>query len=156
MASLDPPLAALFCRRHARISGDTAMADVTHLASGVRALRPFVPAKDFETSRRFYVALGFREKLLEDRLIEFSLGPYSFLLQDYYVAEWAGNFMMHVLVDDLDAWWTHIDSLDLPGRFGVDAPRAPKLEPWGLRVAYVIDPSDVLWHFAEVPKVRGG
>lgn len=132
------------------------MADVKNLASGVRALRPFLPAKDFETSRRFYLALGFREEPLGDKLVELYLGPHSFLLQDYYVAEWAGNSMMHVLVDDLDAWWAHIDSLDLPARFGVDAPRAPKPEPWGLRVAYVIDPSGVLWHFAEVRKARGG
>jgi uncharacterized glyoxalase superfamily protein PhnB len=39
--------------------------------------------------------------------------------------------------------------LDLPERFGVPAPRAPAVQPWGLRIAYVVDPAGVLWHVAE-------
>jgi uncharacterized glyoxalase superfamily protein PhnB len=80
-----------------------------------------------------------------------SLGEHSFLLQDYYVEDWAGNFMMHMLVSDLDAWWAHIAGLDLASRYGVQPPKAPAMQPWGLKVAYVVDPSGVLWHFAEVP-----
>jgi uncharacterized glyoxalase superfamily protein PhnB len=57
--------------------------------------------------------------------------------------------MMQLMVDDLDAWWAHIVALDLPGKFAVAPPRAPALQPWGLRVAYVFDPSGVLWHIAE-------
>ena len=38
---------------------------------------------------------------------------------------------------------------DLAARFGVQAPKAPAMQPWGLRVAYVVDPSGVLWHFAQ-------
>ena len=26
--------------------------------------------------------------------------------------------MMQLMVDDLDAWWAHIDALDLPSKFG--------------------------------------
>jgi uncharacterized glyoxalase superfamily protein PhnB len=77
------------------------------------------------------------------------IGTHSFLLQNFFVEEWASNFMMHVLMTNLDAWWKHIAALDLPGRYGVPSPKAPKLEPWGLNVAYVIDPSGVLWHIAE-------
>jgi len=50
---------------------------------------------------------------------------------------------------DLGPWWSRIAALDLAGRYGVQAPSAPKLQPWGLVVAYVFDPSGVLWHFAE-------
>jgi uncharacterized glyoxalase superfamily protein PhnB len=57
--------------------------------------------------------------------------------------------MMQVMVDDLDAWWTHIASLDLDARFGVPAPRPPAVQPWGLRIVYVTDPAGVLWHVAE-------
>ena len=117
----------------------------------VKAMRPFVPAKDFARSKAFYSDLGFRAEHLGDKLVEMHLGTYSFLLQDYYVEAWAGNFMMHVLVDGLDDWWSDIAALDLATRYGVEPPRAPKLEPWGLRVAYVFDPSGVLWHFAERP-----
>ena len=120
------------------------------LAAGVIALRPFLPAKDFQVSLSFYEALGFQAEAHGDDLVELHLGTYSFLLQNYYVAEWAGNFMMHVLVSDLDAWWEQIQALDLPSRFSVPSPRPPKAESWGLTVAYVIDPSGVLWHFAQV------
>ncbi|HEY3777681.1 MAG TPA: VOC family protein [Rhizomicrobium sp.] len=121
------------------------------LVGTVRALRPFVPAKDFEISKRFYADFGFRMEPLGDRLAAMHLGPHSFLLQDYYVEAWAGNFVMQVFVDDLDAWWEHLASLDLAARYGVPAPRAPRPESWGLTVAYVFDPSGVLWHIAALP-----
>lgn len=53
------------------------------------------------------------------------------------------------MVDDLDAWWAHIQSLDLSSRFGVAPPKAPALQPWGLRISYMTDPSGVLWHVAQ-------
>ncbi|HTF33457.1 MAG TPA: hypothetical protein VK714_07100 [Myxococcota bacterium] len=28
-------------------------------------------------------------------------------------------------------------------------PRAPAMQPWDLRIAYVVDPSGVLWHIGE-------
>src|SRR3954466_12258237 len=52
------------------------------------------------------------------------LGRHSFLLQDYYVEDWAANCMMHMLVDDVERWWAHIASLDLPSRYDVKPPRA--------------------------------
>jgi uncharacterized glyoxalase superfamily protein PhnB len=60
--------------------------------------------------------------------------------------------MMHLLVRDVDAWLARIKQLDLVAKFGVNPPIPPKMQPWGLRVAYVIDPSGVLWHFAEERK----
>ena len=125
--------------------------DPLALAGSIKAMRPFVPAKDFDASKRFYADLGFQIEPLGDKIAELRLGRHSFLLQDYYAKEWADNFMMHVLVDGLDAWWEHIAALDLAARYAVQAPRAPKLESWGLNVAYVFDPSGVLWHFAERP-----
>ena len=122
-----------------------------NIADTVLALRPFVPARDFERSKQFYADLGFRIEPLGDKLAEAHLSEHSFLLQDYYVEQWAGNFVMHMLVDDLDAWWAHIASLDLASRYGVQSPRAPKLESWGLVVAYVFDPCGVLWHIAKRP-----
>ena len=116
--------------------------------AGTELARPFLPAKDFELSKRFYETLGF-EKLLDSTVAIFRIGRGEFLLQSFYQEEWAENFMMQLMVDDLDAWWTHIQSLDLPGRFGVAPPKAPALQPWGLRIAYVTDPSGVLWHVAQ-------
>jgi hypothetical protein len=122
--------------------------EVMKLAQSVMSMRPMVPAKAFEISKRFYVDLGFQPQQLTDNLVEMRLGAYAFILQDYYVQEWADNFVMHMLVSDLSRWWNHIVALDLPSRYGVRSPRAPQLEEWGL-VAGVVDPSGVLWRIAE-------
>jgi catechol 2,3-dioxygenase-like lactoylglutathione lyase family enzyme len=115
---------------------------------GTESVRPFLPAKDFDLSKRFYEALGFT-KVLDGEVAIFRIGASSFILQNYFQKDWAGNFMMQLMVDDLDAWWAHVLSLDLPARFGVPAPKPPAIQPWGLRIAYVTDPSGVLWHIAE-------
>lgn len=118
------------------------------IPSGTETIRPFLPAKDFDRSKRFYETLGFA-KMLDGEVAIFGLGASSFILQNYFQKEWAENFMMQLVVDDLNAWWTHIASLDLPAKFGVPAPKPPALQPWGLRVAYVVDPTGVLWHVAQ-------
>jgi len=115
----------------------------------VVALRPFVPATDYAASFRFYVDLGFTAHPIGDQLASMQLGPFAFLLQDYFVEGFAGNFMMHLSVKDLDAWWTRIAALDLATKYGVRPPTAPAMQPWGLRVTYVVDPSGVLWHIAQ-------
>src|SRR5712692_8204371 len=121
--------------------------DATNLAQTVTAMRPMVPAKDFEISNRFYVALGFHPRPLTDQLVEMQLGVFSFILQAYYVREWADNFVVHLTVSDVCLWWDHIVSLDLPARYGVKT-KAPQSEGWAV-VAGVTDPSGVLWRFAE-------
>lgn len=117
---------------------------------GTETMRPFLPAKDFAVSKRFYEALGF-EKMLDAEVAIFRIGTGSFILQNYYQEDWAGHFMMQLVVDDLDAWWAHIEALDLTSRFDIKSPRAPAVQPWGLRVAYLVDPSGVLWHVAQRP-----
>jgi hypothetical protein len=51
---------------------------------------------------------------LPDRLVEMQLGVFSFILQDFYLREWADNFVVHLTVSDVGLWWEHIVSLDLP------------------------------------------
>jgi hypothetical protein len=122
--------------------------DVTQVPSGTELARPFLPGKDFDLSKKFYEALGF-EKLLDGEVAIFKAGSSSFILSRYYQENWAGNLMMQLMVDDLDAWWMHIEGLDQPGKFNVRPPTAPAMQPWGLRIIYVVDPSGVLWHIAE-------
>lgn len=119
---------------------------MTNTPSGTEVARPFVPAKDLELAKRFYKRLGFAIVLDADDVAIFRMGPSSFLLTRYDYAE---HFMMQLMVDDLDAWWAHIESLRLTSEFGVPEPRAPKMQPWGLRVAFLVDPSGVLWHVAQ-------
>jgi catechol 2,3-dioxygenase-like lactoylglutathione lyase family enzyme len=114
-------------------------------------MRPFLPAQDFDLSKRFYEALGF-EKVLDGEVAIFDTASGGFILQRYYQKDWAENFMMQLMVDDLDAWWAHLEALDLPAKFGVQPPKPPAMQPWGLRIAYVFDPSGVLWHVAESAK----
>jgi catechol 2,3-dioxygenase-like lactoylglutathione lyase family enzyme len=121
---------------------------VNMVPTGTERMRPFVPARDFDLSKRFYEALGF-EKVLDGEVAIFNTASGGFILQRYYQKDWAENFMMQLMVDDLDAWWVHLGALDLPAKFGVQPPKPPAMQPWGLRIAYVFDPSGVLWHVAE-------
>ena len=121
---------------------------MSKIPTGTELARPFLPVLDFEQSKRFYEALGF-EKLLDSEVAIFGAGSGGFILQRGYQKEWAENCMMQLMVDDLEAWWRHIDALELPRRFGVQPPKAPAMQPWGLRVAYVYDPCGVLWHVSQ-------
>ena len=118
-------------------------------APDVVALRPFIPAIDFQKSLRFYTDLGFTARLINDGLAAMDLGPFGFLLQEYDAKGFAEHFMLSLLVNDLSSWWTHIASLDLATNYGVRPPTAPARQPWGLTVSYVIDPTGVLWHFVQ-------
>ena len=116
----------------------------------VLALRPFVPARDLALSKRFYTALGFAVTLEETQVVFLKQGSFSFILQDFYVQALAENFMLQMLVRDLDAWWARVEAVDLVAEFGVKPPRAPAMQPWGMRVGFIFDPSGVLWHVAGV------
>jgi uncharacterized glyoxalase superfamily protein PhnB len=118
----------------------------------VVAIRPFVPAKDLEASFAFYVDIGFNARRLDDELAVMEMGGFSFFLQKFYVEEHAHNFMMQLMVKDLDAWWERIHGLELPAKYEVKEPIGPKVQPWGLRVAYVFDPAGVLWHVVQAPE----
>jgi hypothetical protein len=117
------------------------------LADTITAMRPVLPARDFGTSKQFYSDLGFQVRTLTDRLVELRCGAYSFLLQDYYVEQWAGNCAVHLLVADVDRWWGYICALDLTSRYGVKT-TAPRVEPWG-KVAGLTDPTGVLWQIIQ-------
>ena len=118
------------------------------IPDGAEAARPFLPAKDFAVSKAFYEAIGF-PKLLDGDVAIFGVGAGAFILQNFYQEQLAGNFVMQLMVDDLDAWWAHIEALDLPEKFGVRSPSPPAVQPWGLRISYLFDPSGILWHIAE-------
>jgi hypothetical protein len=117
--------------------------------SQILSLRPFVPAKDFDVSIRFYEALGFRVTLKDKGIAILKTEGFSFILQNYYVQEWAENCMLQMLVRDVDAWWEQNNPEALSTRFAVKPAGAPAMQSWGMRVGFVFDPSGVLWHIAE-------
>jgi hypothetical protein len=112
-------------------------------------LKAFVPAKDPLVSRQFYSDLGFTQNWANDQIAEFQIGAFRFLLQNYYVKEYASNFMMSLLVEDADLWWKHINEIHLPEKYPGIMAKPPAIQPWGLRVLYLSDPSGVLWHIAD-------
>ncbi len=71
--------------------------------TGSELARPFLPTKDFEASKRLYAALGF-EKTLDAEVAIFACGSGGFILQRHFQEGRAGNCMMQLMVDDLDAW----------------------------------------------------
>lgn len=115
-------------------------------------LKAFVPARDFALSRRFYSDLGFTEKWHNDQVAEFEVGGFRFLLQNFHAPGLAENFMMHLQVQDGDTWWKRITDASLKEKYQLHMARPPAIQPWGLRVLYISDPSGVLWHIADTPK----
>ncbi len=120
-----------------------------NLTSTAISLWPFLPAKNFELSKQFYLDLGFSIAHENRDTIGFAMGGQGFLLQNFYIKELADNFMIHLLVSDVGTWWNHALSLSLNEKYGVSVPKPPKDEPWGLKVLYLTDPSGVLWHVAQ-------
>jgi len=110
-------------------------------------IRPFVPARDFARSIEFYKALGFGLEYEDASVAIFDFEGAGFLLQNYYVREFAENCMIQLFVNDLDAWWTRTEGL--AEKFDVRAPVAPEMKDWGIRVGFLFDPTGVLWHVAE-------
>ena len=117
--------------------------------SPVVDLKTFVPAKDHDLAKQFYSDLGFTLNWGNDQIAEFQIGDFRFLLQNYYVEQYAANFVMHLTVDDADAWWKHIEDIKLTTKYPSIMAKPPALQPWGLRVLYLTDPSGVLWHIAD-------
>ena len=116
------------------------------------ALRPFLPAKDLPKSVAFYEALGFRVSHRDDTIAIMKRDSFSFILQNYYVQEWAENTMLQMMVRDVEPWWAAtVDAEKLVAEFGVREPRPPEMQKWGLIVGFLFDPSGVLWHVAEAP-----
>jgi uncharacterized glyoxalase superfamily protein PhnB len=111
-------------------------------------LKAFVPARDLDLSKRFYLAMGFSIPWSSDDMAYVHHGRSSFLLQKFFVQEHAHNFMMHLLVENVDDWWRHLDAQRIAQEFGVNI-GTPEDRPWGLRDFTLNDPSGVLWRIGQ-------
>ena len=115
------------------------------------SIRPFIGAKDFELSRRFYRDLGFEENVLSTDMSVFKTQELSFYLQNYYAKDWIDNSMIFLEVENAERFWNELLALDLTNKY-----EGVKLTPireydWG-RECFLHDPSGILWHFGEFVK----
>ena len=119
------------------------MSDLT-----VVEVKAFVPARDFALSKQFYQDLGFELAWSSDDLAYIKHGDCSFLLQNFYNEEHANNFMMHLLVTDVDAWWDLVQARAIAAKYGTMT-EPPEDRPWGLRDFVLVDPTGVLWRIGQ-------
>jgi hypothetical protein len=117
--------------------------------SPVLDLKAFVPAKNFDLAKQFYTDLGFTLNWGDDQIAEFGVGSFRFVVQNFYIQQHAENFMMHLMVEDADAWWKHIERIGLKEKYPGIMLKPPAIQPWGLRVLYLSDPTGVLWDIAD-------
>ena len=117
-------------------------------------IKAHLPARDFEISKRFYQDIGFTLCWSNVGLAYLHAGPHGdhgkvgFLLQDYYVKEFAEHLQMHLLVQDVDAWWAEIQAKQIAQKYNV-AIGAPEDREWQMRDFTLFDPSGVLWRIAQ-------
>lgn len=121
------------------------MSDLT-----VSDLRPFIPARNFALSKRFYAALGWETRDVDKGLALVRLADQQhFYVQDYYIKDVAENCMLHVTVADALAWYRHASAVLKGDRFGDARVQPPKPQAYGAVVTFVHDPSGVLLHLCE-------
>lgn len=118
------------------------------MAPSITDFKVFMPAKDFEQSKRFYTALGFTMSEGWGGTADFELNGNRFRLQDYYVRDWADNFMVVMGVDDIEAWHRHVQEIADSGEFTDVRVKPPEIVDDSL-VLHVVDPSGVLLIFVQ-------
>ena len=111
-------------------------------------IKAFVPAKDFIVSSHFYKDMGFEIAWESPEMAYFYHGDCSFLLQNFYNAEHANNFMMHLLVQDVYAWHAQLKSAGLIEKYDVKMSE-PRLQVWNMIDFVLYDPSGVLWRISQ-------
>jgi len=114
----------------------------------ITEIKAFVPAKNFALSKQFYQDIGFTMASEGGGVAYFHFEHVSFLLQDYCAEQFAENFMMHILVDDVDAWWSHINTCAVVEKYGVKL-WPIELQAWKMRDFCITDPSGVLWRIGQ-------
>lgn len=114
----------------------------------LRSIRTFIGAKDFKTSQSFYKDLGFTENFISEKMSLFTFNHLSFYLQDYFVQDWLDNSMVLAEVDSVEEQWIFLKKLELDTKYAGVQLIPIQQNDWG-KECLLIDPSGVLWHFAE-------
>ena len=111
-------------------------------------IKTFIPAKDFAISQQFYQDIGFEKRSEGGGVAYFCFQHCAFLLQDFYVQPYADNFMMHLLVEDVSAWYDSIQQSGISEKYGSKISELVD-QPWRMRDFVFSDPSGVLWRIGQ-------
>jgi catechol 2,3-dioxygenase-like lactoylglutathione lyase family enzyme len=112
------------------------------------SIRPFIGAKNYAISRRFYRDLGFQETVLSSDMSYFDTDGLGFYLQNAYVKDWIDNTMVFMEVKDVNQFWDELLQLQLPTKYETIQLVPIRVLDWG-KECFIHDPSGVLWHFGE-------
>ncbi len=111
-------------------------------------IKAFVPSRDFALSKQFYQDLGFVLASDSGGVAYLRHGETSFLLQDFYEEGLAKNLMMHLLVEDVDAWWARVRDAGIAAKYDVKVTNVEP-QPWRMRDFVLIDPTGVMWRIGQ-------
>jgi hypothetical protein len=118
------------------------------MLQNVQSIRPFIGSKNFEISRNFYRDVGFKEVTLSNNMSLFTINKLGFYLQNANIKDWINNTMIFLEVEDVEAHWNHLLTLQLTNKYKNVKLIEPKLFDWG-KECYIHDPSGILWHFGQ-------
>ncbi len=114
----------------------------------IKDLKIYVPAQNFEESKKFYTELGFELTEAWGETFDCRLGGAEFRLQNYYNKDWAENFMMRFGVADVRAWYDFAKPVIESGRYAnvrIDKPETID----DTVVMHIWDPCGVLLIFVQ-------
>ena len=114
----------------------------------ITEIKAFAPSKDFDLSKQFYKDLGFTMASDGGGIAYFHFGHVSFLLQDFCAEYFAENFMMHILVENVEAWWNHVRASGVVSKYGVTCTDI-EVQPWRMKDFCLSDPSGVFWRIGQ-------
>jgi len=112
------------------------------------SLSPFVPSgNDFEAAKQLFQELGFNITWDAGDYTGFQKDGCQFILQKFNNKDFAENFMISVLISDVDAFREEVVRKELPQKFGIRLGEPSDL-PYG-REVNIIDMAGVCWHFIQ-------
>lgn len=116
---------------------------------GISEIKTFIGSKNYAISKRFYSALGFKTEYESEQLSVLELSGCRFFLQNYYEKAWCDNTMLHITVNDAQAWYEKVKNVLDQGDYGLAKVAPPKKQDYGAIVTFVWDPTGVLLHLAQ-------
>jgi catechol 2,3-dioxygenase-like lactoylglutathione lyase family enzyme len=112
---------------------------------------PNLPSRDFDRTSAFYGGFGFEETYRDDAWLILCRGDVQlefFLFPE--LVPGTSSFMCSIRVDDVDELYEQIKRTGLvEASTGFPRLHPVRLQPWGLRAGFLIDPDETQLHLIE-------